>query len=565
MKGRTDMSTQISRRTLLRTAVTVAGAAAMAPLLSACGSGGAAKSGTNSKTGLAAVLPTYVANTTVKADIPSVTGPGGASSDPGFLTYPANPVTTVAKKPGSGGTYTTVTPLWGAIPSADNAFYKAVNAALGATLTMQPANGTTYNTSIPTMAAAKKLPDWIQLPTWWNQLFNVGELVGTQLADLTPYLAGDKVKDYPNLAALPTGAWQAGVWGDKLFGIPSFSSGTAFAGTFYYRQDVFEAKGIAADSVKSAADLMNLGKELTSESAGVWAFDDVWTYLAQPFGISQLFTAKDGKLTHKYDQPEFVEALDWAWKLAKAGYIHPDALAGNNNDAKARFYAGKVLITGDGTGAWNLADAQAGQAANPSYRRGALPLFSADGTSKPSIFLGPSTSMVSYLNARLKPEQIKELLSIANYLAAPWGSAEYTLINYGVEGTDHTRVNGTPTFTPDGQKNVQPQTYPFLATSPGVVSNPGFDQVTKDICAWNTAAVQFAYKPVFWNMNVTVPQRFSTASGAQALEDTIKDVYHGLKTVSDYQTALTSWKRSGGDELTAWYQTEVYDKHGSGQ
>ena len=68
---------------------------------------------------------------------------------------------------------------------------------------------------------AKKLPDWIQLPNWWNSNFNIGELAGTQLADLTPYLAGDKIKKYPNLAAIPTGAWQAGAWGDKLYGIPS--------------------------------------------------------------------------------------------------------------------------------------------------------------------------------------------------------------------------------------------------------------------------------------------------------------------------------------------------------
>ncbi len=28
------------------------------------------------------------------------------------------------------------------------------------------------------------------------------------LADLTPYLGGDAVKDYPNLAAIPTFAWK---------------------------------------------------------------------------------------------------------------------------------------------------------------------------------------------------------------------------------------------------------------------------------------------------------------------------------------------------------------------
>src|SRR5262249_37167486 len=154
-------------------------------------------------------------------------------------------------------------------------FYQAMTKALGADLVMKPADGNNYATIVPTMTAAKQLPDWIQLPNWWNSNFNVGGLAGTQIADLTPYLSGDNIKKYPNLAALPTGAWRAGAWGDKLYGIPSYSGGFNIAGTTFYRRDVLEAKGITADQVRSADDLMNLGKELTDAKAGVWAFDDV--------------------------------------------------------------------------------------------------------------------------------------------------------------------------------------------------------------------------------------------------------------------------------------------------
>ncbi|MEV8559219.1 hypothetical protein AB0478_22770 [Streptomyces sp. NPDC051917] len=189
-------------------AVAVTGAAALSPLLAACGSGSSnAKGGANSTSGLAAVLPDYQVSKTVKPDIPSVSGAAGAFTDPGFLTYPANPVATVSGTPGKGGSYTAVTPLWGTLPSPGNSYYQAMNKALGATITMKPANGNDYATNIPTMTASKKLPDWIQLPSWWNANFNVGGLAGTQLADLTPYLAGDKIKRYPNLAAIPTGAW----------------------------------------------------------------------------------------------------------------------------------------------------------------------------------------------------------------------------------------------------------------------------------------------------------------------------------------------------------------------
>ncbi|GAB3891157.1 hypothetical protein GCM10029964_063870 [Kibdelosporangium lantanae] len=216
----------------------------------------------------------------------------------------------------------------GTVPAAGNSFYQAMNSALGVNFTMKPADGNNYNTIVPTMTAAKKLPDWIQLPSWWNSNFNVGELAGTQLADLTPYLAGDKVRKYPNLAAIPTGGWRTGVWGDKLYGIPSFTSNCAVAGVVFFRRDVFDAKGITAAQVKSADDLMNLGKELTDAKAGVWAFDDVWTYLFAAWGVPNKWTVEGGKLVHKYELPQFLDALDWHNRLATAGYVHPDALAG---------------------------------------------------------------------------------------------------------------------------------------------------------------------------------------------------------------------------------------------
>ncbi|NUT48087.1 MAG: Tat pathway signal sequence domain protein [Saccharothrix sp.] len=558
------MGIELNRRRFLSVTASVAGLTAMGGLLSACGSGTPQKTGANSDA-LKAALPNYVPSTASTADIPSVAGGPGASTDPGFLSYPTNRVATVSGVPGKGGRYTTVTPLWGTVPPADNTFYQAMNKALGVTLDMKPADGNNYATIIPTMTAAKKLPDWIQLPTWWNANFNVGELAGSQLADLTPYLSGDNIKKYPNLAAIPTGAWQAGAWGDKIYGIPSFSSGFVIAGTTFFRRDLLDAKGITADQVKSADDLMNLGKELTDAKGGVWAFDDVWTYLFPSWGVPLKWKVDNGKLVHKYEMEEFLEALEWHHKLATSGYLHPDAIAGDDENGNVRFYSGKVLIGGGGTGAWNLADYQSGTAANPGYRRDSFKFFTADGKGDPQIFMGPSATIMSYLNSSLKPEQIEELLAVANYLAAPFGSVEYTLVNYGVEGVHHTMVNGTPTATEEGKKNVQAQTYPFLASPPAVVSNPGGDIVTKDYTAWQTANVKFLQKPVFWNMNISLPRSMATTDAAQAVEDAIKDCYHGKKPVSEVKDAITTWKSGGGDKLIQWMDENVLQKYGTGQ
>ncbi|MEU5397452.1 hypothetical protein [Streptomyces tibetensis] len=176
------MSNELNRRSFVGRATAVAGAAAMAPLLSACGNGGEQQTGSNTASELKKAMPAYVPSQSLKPDIPSVSNGADLATDPGFLRYPTEHPTTVSGVPGKGGKYTAVTPLWGTVPPPGNSFYQAMNKALGVDLTIKPADGNNYATIIPTMTAAKRLPDWIQLPTWWNSQFAVGQLAGTQLA-----------------------------------------------------------------------------------------------------------------------------------------------------------------------------------------------------------------------------------------------------------------------------------------------------------------------------------------------------------------------------------------------
>src|SRR4051794_5167247 len=181
MPRETSPIPRVTRRGLLRSAVVVAGAAVAGPALVGCDSNGSKGPGTTSQNDLAKIVPSYLPNESVKPDIPSVTGANGAVSDPGFLAYPANPVKTVASVPGKGGSYTTMTPLWGAIPpSSGNGYYDAVNQALGATLKIQPADGTNYGDQLPAVFASDKLPDWIQIPGWNTTRLSFGDAVSAK-------------------------------------------------------------------------------------------------------------------------------------------------------------------------------------------------------------------------------------------------------------------------------------------------------------------------------------------------------------------------------------------------
>src|SRR5204863_6637049 len=85
-----------------------------------------------------------------------------------------------------------------------------------------------YPIKLATVMATDDLPDVILFSGGLN--VNIGGAGGggtanlptflqTKCADLTPYLSGDAIKDYPFLAAIPTFAWQ--------------NSGSAFNGHLY--------------------------------------------------------------------------------------------------------------------------------------------------------------------------------------------------------------------------------------------------------------------------------------------------------------------------------------------
>ncbi|NUT33958.1 MAG: sugar ABC transporter substrate-binding protein [Hamadaea sp.] len=534
-------------------------------LLAGCSDKPATGPGTTSQSDLSKILPKYIPNTAVKPDVPGVIGANGAVSDAVFLAYPSNPVKTVSAIPGKGGSYTTMTPLWGSIPPSEgNSYYDAVNKALGVTLKMQPSDGNNYGNALPALFAADKLPDWIQIPSWNTATLNFGQAV-SKFADLTPYLAGDKIKDYPNLANIPSGAWQSGVWNGKLYGLPVYPGGGGIVGTYFYRRDIFEKLNINADSIKTPDDLAALGAQLTSASAGQWAFDDLFgddaSYVAQLFHFPLNWGIDSGgKLFHKYETQEIIEALNWFSKIVKAGHVHPDAIAGNNQSSKQRFWSGKVCVNADGTGAWNGEDAKSGTAANPNYRRSAFKLMSSKGT--PTFEVTPGARMFGYLNGKLKEDQIKELLSVANYIAAPYGSAEWLTVNYGAEGDTYTMTNSNPTLTEKGAK-LTATSFQFLVTppTPTTVSH-GFTDVAKDYGAWQADLVKYAVKPAFYAMNVTEPSQYSSIG--KAVTDMIQDVKFGRKSIADYQEAVKTWKAQGGDALKAFYE-DIRSKYGTGQ
>ncbi|MCC2316334.1 extracellular solute-binding protein [Cellulomonas chengniuliangii] len=535
----------LERRSFLGLVAAGAAVVGVPTLLTGCGSPSDPQGGAAAALPIEDAIPTYIPTDYVDPDFPSVNG-----STPGFSRLPDTLVTSVPTPPGSGAVFTAMTPLWGTIPQAKgNQYYAAVNEMLGSTIEFQIADGNTYGDKLATvLASSKDVPDWVCVPNWNLPPRFATEIVGNVFQDLTPYLAGDKVKAYPNLANIPSDVWKFCVFNGRLYGLPM--PGEILTDATFYRQDVLDQLGITPD-VRNGDDLLALALELTDAGSGRWGAEDLWTTAAIIHGVPPKWRLDDdGSLVHRIETDEYRAALAWNAKLFASGAVHPDAVAAQDGDAKQRFQSGRSLIMADGLGSWNEA-LRDNLGANPAFWQQPFAPFAADGGT-PVLYKGNPANISSFLKKTDDEDKVKELLALANALAGPFGTAEFDLVNYGVEGVHYTKdADGLPVPTELAASEVQP-TYLFLLSGPVVnakVQYPGYVEASS---AWQADAAQYLTDPLFFGQQISEPQQY--ASIGQPFQDLEKDISRGRKSLDDLDEAVQTWKSAGGDELRAFYQ-----------
>jgi putative aldouronate transport system substrate-binding protein len=538
------------RRT--RPVVTAVAALSSVAVLAACGGGGGGTGSTGGDGETAYALsaedtPNYVPLDLVEADFPGVDG-----SAPGFTSIPDPLVAAFDSPPGSGGSYTAMTPLWGTIPPTDgNAYFDAVNEAIGTTINFQISDGNTYGDKMAAvLASPRDVADWTTIPSW-NVPPRFNDAVESIFADLTPFLAGDAVEAYPNLANISTEAWQACSWNGKIYGLP-MPVEVGLTDYALYRADLVEGQTLPT----TPEELIAFAEANTGD--GSWGTNDLWAVATAMFGVLPATpgwqVADDGTLEHRVETPEYRAALEWMSELYASGAVHPDAVADNQGDAGTRFEGGQVVMTSTGLGYWHEALTR-NRPGNPAFDIDVLPLFGADGAD-PVIYKPKGAAMCSFLKQTDDEAQITELLEVANFLASPFGTQEFQLINYGLEGVHYDLdANGLPVATTQAQREVQPS-YIFLTSPPAVNAKPDLPDYVEKRSTWAAANAEFVTEPLFYGMNIAEPNQY--ASIGQPFDDLEKDIVRGRASMADLDTAIETWRSSGGEELRTFY-TEIYE------
>jgi putative aldouronate transport system substrate-binding protein len=528
----------------------LAGLTVTAAGLAACGTGGAGVGGSGGAAASSTLqLPTYKEFTGFAADIPG----NEKGLQTAFFKLP-EAVKSVKSAPLKGKvtglteTFDTMSPAM-----KDNSFWQRLNAKLGGELDLQIAEdiGDGYPAKFATVLASNDLPDMMWVPP--NQgIPNIGPMLEAKFQDLTPYLSGDAVLEYPNLAALKPDSWKTAVVNGKIWGAPIPS--TPFGQIMSGRRDVWAA--VDGLNAASADEFLDKAKELTRPGEQKYALEPAYTNIlhmvTEWYGAPNGWAVnKDRTLTHLFETDEYAAGVEFTARMFAAGVFYPDSRA---SDIRTRVANGTVaaqVLVGPH-------DIRSFRGLNKTAKFDLLVPFSADGKIKPVYDMGYGT--VGFTPFKKADQgRIRELLALINYLSAPFGTAEYMQKNYGETGQDYTLDGaGNPVLSESGATNIPGlvNALNIMSSPENVVFNPGYDDDTRYINEQQKKLLEMAWRNPT-NGSYSDTNAKVGAKVTKQLRDKVIDIITGREKVGVLKDAVKRWQSEGGNKIREEYQAAL--------
>ena len=559
------MTRQVSRRSFVTGALGTLGLGVLAACTPAAPStGGSAAPGTaQPATGGKLQLPTLVPPAGPKPDVP-----GSDTIPNGFINYPKSPTQSVKTPPGDGGDVTVAGEVFTSlIPIDQNTLWQQLNKAMNINLKLNLAPFSDWAFGkFQALVAGSDLPDITMIPIG-GVIPDLPSFLESRIQDLTPFVAGDAVKEYPNLAALPTIGWKGMVYNNKIFAVPIASN--QFYWALWGHQEILDAKGMSwpktaaefRQQMKSLTDLQNNKYGIGFEVGNRYAFGNtnvggqLWPAIygaPNNWGVSS-----DGKWTKDWETDQFKAAIQLARDVYADGSFYPDTTF-TTPTADDAFEAGKfeyrfsnaLNVNHYDTGAVPIHRIMTTQ--NPPWKLRLVPPIAADANSKGQYNYGIGNFGLIVLRKN-SSDRIKLLLKCIDYICAPFGSQEYLTVNYGVKDQDYQLdENGNPARTKQGIANLIP-----WAGVMGVPAAVLFDAQQKTFAPDMNASLKQLEAVGKQDPTVGLYSATNQKQGfliQTKLADGLIDIIAGRRPMSDYDSLVTEWRSGGGDTIRQEFQ-----------
>jgi putative aldouronate transport system substrate-binding protein len=512
----------------------------------------------------AAALPTYI-------PLKPFSPPDFDAHDPritvGYDTYPKNPPKSWTKDaPGTGSKVRAFVATYYPPPTPfdQNPTWRAVNQALNADVQMDLVAGPDYPAKLATIMAGDDLPDLMHIGYDIGSAPGLAAFFKAKCADLTPFLAGDAVKDYPNLASIPTHSWYNAncVIEGQLFQWP-INRYLPASGTYFFKNvELWNQKVGENVAPRDATDLKKIMQELNDPNAGVWAIGNSTggTINLGLSGYAMMFGApyrwgldSNGKIIKDWETEQYKAAVGYLRDLWAAGLIWPDAPSGQNS--RANFVGRKFALSVEGFGnSWNDFWLRGLGLDPPAHFELVMP-FSADASTRVQSYNSGGFNATNVMK-KASADRIRELLRIIDFLAKPFGTQEDLLLSFGLQGDDYAfDANGEPKPNTAGTSRSAYVPWQYMSDRAYVEYYPGIPNYAAHVFPIEKALVDpnIAVRDASLGLYSPTSYQAATKTGQQTFFDGMNDIMLGRRPMSDYDGLLKTWQSVVGNQLKSEY------------
>ncbi len=503
-------------------------------------------------------LPTRVPVQGPKPDLPS----GNGDIPHGYFRFPQQLFKSVQETPGTGKDVSMMTELFQPLPNAldNNPGWQLVNKQLNANMVMTIVPFADYGAKFATTVASGDIPEllFINFPF----IPQLPDFLRAQCEDLTPYLSGDNIKEFANLANIPTLTWRTPVFNKAIWGV-----GIAlpvFFWVLWVHQDMLDQVG--GQLPKNGDDFKRVLKDATRPDAGQYglisevgfnyAYDTMNGFWPALFNAPNAWKEENGKFTRDWETGEFKAAVGFARDVYGMGVYDPNSDTYNVISARGAFEQRRSLFRWDGLTTVTFDSGT--KLTPPSTLRLVAPFPAQTGGQAMYPF---GSGAFSFMALRKNPDKnrIKELLRMLNYFAAPFGSEEFLNVRYGMRGTEFDfDAKGNPILTEKGIADAMPWGAPSgtpVANPPAVLFDPNSEDYPKVIQP--TEKEMYAIgkaNPAIGLWSPTDAEKGPVIW--QRIGDGITDIIKARRPMSDYDQLVKEWREGGGDQIKSEYEKD---------
>jgi putative aldouronate transport system substrate-binding protein len=475
--------------------------------------------------------------------------------------------------PGSGGTVRAFTISYSPPPPGrdSNQYWQELEKRLGVKWEIDMTPQPNYGEKSAAYLAGGDLPDLFYINPGQNATQQYQAMAQGAFLDLTPFVTGDAIAEYKNLASFPQYMWDNLKFQGKIFGVPTPS---LRAGNLpYYRSDWSTKLGLEPTNPDSIAQMLVAFSKNDPDgdgSANTWGMGRysggwlVYDNLIAAYGYKLPKNWRlndDGTLTNAIETDEFKQVTEFLTKLFADGGYHPDAASMTFSDAQNAFIAGQTGLHSEGlTSFFGVG--------NVGYR---LQQTSPNATLAPMVPIAPDGSPgVTYNNTGFfgfigiptkiggDEDRVRELLRILDYLASPFGSEEQVFLANGIEGVHWDfNADGARIVNDKGRSERSDLVY-FMGNLPVLYypEDPKIGlQVQKDLKASIALGIDDPTQVLFSQANVD--------SGPQLNQlgmDSISSIVSGRAAVDTLGDVISQWKSQGGDQIRNEFQEALQNQ-----